>query len=67
MRLPGQDPLLLFDGAVEVLAVNEAGDGLEEYPAGSNEPAIVLFGAVVPTACEHTHVEALVQAPQPWN
>ena len=66
--LPGADPKLLFDAAVEVLCVNpeEAVIGGEDEWDGT-APIIITFGAVVPTECHHTHVEAMYVNGEPWN
>ena len=60
MRPPvGQDGLLLFDAAVEVLEGEDQG--------GRVIGGVVLFGPIVPTDCEHTHVEPVSETIQPWN
>lgn len=67
--IPGQQPQLLFDAAVEVMVVDEDARTVRGLNPGEviDEPVVILFGTVVPTACEHTHVEELTTAVQPWN
>jgi hypothetical protein len=67
--LPGTHPQLLFDAAIEILKVDENGEGVNGVNPGEylDEPVVVFFGTIVPTDCEHTHVDPIAITCQPWN
>ena len=63
------DGTLLYDAAVELLEGKLTGSDVDPaFPAEMvRSVTVVEFGTVIPTPCEHTHVDAVAAWAQPWN